>query len=151
MEVVEAERRRLAELREEQRRLRQQDRLDNIERMMRAKDFHNAELKEKFAAEDAREAARRAGKKALVENHKLASLASTRQKQALVDKLAKARGADDLMKLSRELADAMPPSTPSSSMPPTPVRPDSARTVPHPPTAPAPPTSRPNTARAHLA
>ena len=103
MEAMAEERRRLAELREEQRRLRQQDRMDNIERMMRAKDFHNASLNEKFAEQDAREAARKAAKRALIESHKQASLEATFQRQELVDRLAKARGMDALLKLSSSL------------------------------------------------
>ena len=103
MEAMAEERRRLAELREEQRRLRQQDRMDNIERMMRAKDFHNRSLNEKFAEQDEREAARKAAKRALIESHKQASLEATFQRQELVDRLAKARGMDALLKLSSSL------------------------------------------------
>ena len=90
MEKMAEQRRQMADLRDEERRLRQLDRQDNIERMMRAKDFHNDELKEKFNAADEREAARKAGKRVLIENHRIASLAATRQRQELVDKLASA-------------------------------------------------------------
>ena len=73
--------------------------MDNIERMMRAKDFRNRSLNEKFAEQDEREAARKAAKRALIESHKQASLEATFQRQELVDRLAKARGMDTLLKL----------------------------------------------------
>ena len=55
MDVMAQQRRYLASLREEARRLKALDRADNIERMKRAKDWTNAELKEKQRMEDERE------------------------------------------------------------------------------------------------
>ena len=67
MEGMAEERRRLAELREEKRRLKQSDIQDNVQRSMRAMQYRNEDLKAKFAMEDERELARRAGKAQLVE------------------------------------------------------------------------------------
>lgn len=62
MAAMQKERRVLQWVRDERRRLREKDRQENIERMMRAKEYHNMEMKGKFADEDAREAVRRANK-----------------------------------------------------------------------------------------
>ena len=72
--------------------------------MMRAKAHHDDMLKQKFAEEDEREMERKIGIAAMVEHHRIASLTATRQKQELMDKLAKARGRSALEKLSRDLA-----------------------------------------------
>lgn len=148
MERMAEQQRRLTEVREEQRRLRQEDRADNIERMLRAKTFHDAKLKEKFAAEDDREAERKRQKAQLVETHRMASLAATQQRQELVAKLAKARGREQLMKLSSSLSLASGGTSSCGGS----VAGDlasSAPVTPRPPSTPRP--SRPSTARARLA
>ena len=148
----------MAALREEQRALRQRDRLDNIERQMRAQDFHNSELKARFALQDEREANRKAQLAALVESNREASLLATQRKQELVEKLAAARSEKQLLKLAESLPgglslpmpstpDASPAATPAAS----PARPESARphtARPRPPDGPS--TARPSSARARL-
>lgn len=135
MEAMADQRRRLSELREEQRRLRQLDRKDNIERMLRAKRFHDDMLKEKFAADDEREAARKAAKAALVESHRTATLAAMQQRQHLIEQLARrparlassislgsmaAEGGDHAPLISSSApATPRPPSTPRPSRPST--------------------------------
>ena len=99
MEQMQNQRRLMQMMRDEQKRLRQQDRQMNIERMLRAKEYHNAELKSRFQEEDEKEHQRKAMKHALVEHHRMASLSSTFAKQELVDKLQKAKGKDDLLAL----------------------------------------------------
>ena len=74
-------------------------RLDNIERMMRAKQHRDAQLKQRFDEEDERELKRKAGKLQLIEQHRMASLEATYRRQELVDKLEKARGRSALEKL----------------------------------------------------
>lgn len=103
MEIMAEKRRRLADLREEERRLREQDRLDNVDRMLRAKQHHDEMLKQRFAEEDEREFQRKLGVAQMVETNRMASLTATQQKQELIDKLAKARGRAALEKLARDL------------------------------------------------
>ena len=142
MEGMAEERRRLAELREEKRRLKQSDIQDNVQRSMRAMQYRNEDLKAKFAMEDERELARRAGKAQLVEDNMKASLASTFERQELMDKLAKARGREALLALSKEVSNVSPTSMRageqmSSAAAPPPTRPESARMVPQPPAMPS--------------
>ena len=139
MEGMAEERRRLAELREEKRRLKQSDIQDNVQRSMRAMQYRNEDLKAKFAMEDERELARRAGKAQLVEDNMKASLASTFERQELMDKLAKARGREALLSLSQEVSNASPSSMRAGegdAAAPPPSRPESARLVPQPPAEP---------------
>ena len=133
-------------MRDEERRLREADRESNVSRMLRAKAYHDAELKRKFAAEDAREAARKETKAAMVESHRVAGLASMLEKQRMLERIAKARGHDDLVALMSSasslppMAAAEPPKQGGGSS----SRPGSSK-APRPP-----PTQRPVSARPRL-
>ena len=56
-------------MRDEQRRLKQLDQRNNVERMYRASAYRNAELQSKFAQQDAREAARKQAIRSMVERY----------------------------------------------------------------------------------
>ena len=170
MEAMAEQRRQMAEVREEHRRLRQMDYQDNIERRRRASQYRGDELRNEFKLQDEKEAARKAGKAHLVEMHRRASLQATLQRQELVDKLAKARSTSQLEKLNRELSQgglvlsqspsaATEPMHGSEAATALPARPASARKageaagmMPKPPSAPrGDQEGRPSTARARLA
>ena len=124
--------------------------------MRRAQEWKNKELKERFKAEDEREAARVAGKRQLVANHRIASLQATKSRQDLIDKLSNARSRAALEKLQAELSGVASVSgaTPATLATAEVQRPESARAQPRPPDVPraegAPP-PRPSSARARLA
>ena len=64
----------------------------NVERMARQKEFAAAQLRLQFESDDAREAARKALKASLVEQHRMQAAHSTMNKQRVLAQLDKARG-----------------------------------------------------------
>ena len=86
------QRREVQMVREEQRRLRSEDRQENVARMARAREFAAKQLMLKQQREDEREAQRKARTRELIESHIAESREAALQKQRVVRQLDKAIG-----------------------------------------------------------